>query len=196
MNRSMLALLIAAVGCGSGTARRQPSHLELVMPAAPIEVAGGRTREIQILVMGNAMDTYRESFRERANGAPPWKSLVTLWDLDATATIEKVLREQKKAFDGYLTPVWAEANFTNAAFGRWRGFGVYSPDAVTHEAGHCVFWQAIDQDLRSLEKAELGGKGALVPVVRRLEDGTDKHCSYYAPRWESALRRCLCHRCF
>jgi len=97
----MLALLIAAVGCGSGTARRQPSHLELVMPAAPIEVAGGRTREIQILVMGNAMDTYRESFRERANGAPPWKSLVTLWDLDATATIEKVLREQKKAFDGY-----------------------------------------------------------------------------------------------
>ena len=51
MNRSMLALLIAAVGCGSGTARRQPSHLELVMPAAPIEVAGGRTREIQILVM-------------------------------------------------------------------------------------------------------------------------------------------------
>jgi hypothetical protein len=52
VSRWMLALLIAAVGCGSGTARWQSASLELVMPATPIEIAGGHTREIQILVIG------------------------------------------------------------------------------------------------------------------------------------------------
>jgi len=143
-----------------------------------------------------AMGTYRDSFRERAAGGPPWKSLVTLWDLDANVKIEQVLRNESKSFGGYLTPVWAEANFTNAVYGRWRGFGVYGPDAVTEQAGHCVFWQATEEDLRLLRNAELGGKGALLPVVQRLDTSRDKRCSDYTPRWDPSQRRSLCHRCF
>ena len=61
MSRWMLALLIAAVGCGSGTARWQSASLELVMPATPIEIAGGHTREIQILVIGAPAEEVRLS---------------------------------------------------------------------------------------------------------------------------------------
>jgi hypothetical protein len=145
--------------------------------------------------LASAMETYRDSFRERVSGSPPWKTLLTLWDQDATARIQQVLAERKKVFGGYLTPLWAEANFTNAAFGHWRGFDIYGASALTEDPGYCVFWQATKDDIRSLENAELGGKGALLPVVTALERG-DKQCSDYAPRWDPGQRRHLCHRCF
>jgi hypothetical protein len=142
-----------------------------------------------------AMGTYRDSFQERARGRPPWQTLLTLWDVDAVARIGAVLRERSKSFGGYLTPLWAEANFTNAAFGHWRGFAIYGESALTEDPGYCVFWQATKEDIRSLENAELGGKGALLPIVSQLERG-EKQCSDYAPRWNPAQRRHLCHRCF
>src|SRR5207237_8835838 len=95
----------------------------------------------------------------------------------------------------YPDPLWHEASFTNAVFGRWRGFAIYSASALTEDPGYCVFWQAAKEDIRSLKNAELGGKGALVPVISHLERG-EKQCSDYVPRWDPGGRRHLCHRCF
>ena len=56
MNRSIVLVILAVVGCGSGSGagadRTQPASLELVTPGTPIEMQGGQTREIQLLVIG------------------------------------------------------------------------------------------------------------------------------------------------
>ncbi|MFL5311580.1 MAG: hypothetical protein ACJ79H_14110 [Myxococcales bacterium] len=52
MDRSILVVLVAAVGCGSGNGRTYRAGLELVAPDTPIEMQGGQTREIQLMVVG------------------------------------------------------------------------------------------------------------------------------------------------
>jgi hypothetical protein len=71
MNRLILLVIVVAVGCGSGAAHRQPASLELVAPGAPIEMQGGETREIQLLVIG--IDADQASF---SADLPPFAKLV------------------------------------------------------------------------------------------------------------------------
>src|SRR5438445_11071953 len=52
MKRIMLVILVVATGCGRESTRVPASRLELVVPDTTIDMQGGQTREIQLLVVG------------------------------------------------------------------------------------------------------------------------------------------------
>src|SRR5438874_4490925 len=53
MKRIMLVILVVATGCGRESTRVPASRLELVVPDTAIDMQGGQTREIQLLVVGH-----------------------------------------------------------------------------------------------------------------------------------------------
>ncbi len=57
MNRAMLVLMLAsAVGCASGRNEQDSQRLQLVLPADSLNMVGGETRELAILVLGANAD--------------------------------------------------------------------------------------------------------------------------------------------
>src|SRR5438046_1684103 len=52
MKRAIVGLLLAAAACGRDSGPSRMSSLQLVVPAGAIEMQGGETRQIQLLVLG------------------------------------------------------------------------------------------------------------------------------------------------
>lgn len=133
---------------------------------------------------------YRPSFLERAFGRPPFRQLHPLADLGAWPRIERVLRDHRAKFGGYLVTFYPLMSFMNAAFGYYNdGIHFYYGRPAIEAPGHCTFWEG--GTAANWLEPDFPQRGRRATWDRDPE----KACIGYPAHWNPQIHRTLCWRC-
>jgi hypothetical protein len=141
--------------------------------------------------LASSASVYAPNFRERF-ARPPYRHLEPHADRTVWRIIDRTLRREHAQFGGFLTPRWAECQFTNAHFVVKRYGSVYQGD-TTDEPGHCVFWYEKETLPSSLQAFWPATALAKVNTLQSLEGS---RCESYSPKDAPRSRFSLCSHCF
>jgi len=131
----------------------------------------------------------RQELAER-NGPLPHAKLRPLVDTHVWNAIDTTLRQERKAFGGFISADFPAGHFLNAWMGFDKMWQVFYPPEVA--PGHCVFWTHAADDPPGMWNPD---RGALEAARSRLEADAAKVCTNYEPAW-AVGRRSICHRCY
>jgi hypothetical protein len=141
--------------------------------------------------LASSANVYAPDFRERF-ARPPYRHLLPHADRTVWRIIDRTLRREHAQFGGFLTPRWAESQFTNAHYAVktsrediFRGHTIYEP-------GHCVFWYENDMLPRSLQAA---WPANVLSKVNILQSSESTRCETFTPTHAPRSRLSLCFRC-
>lgn len=136
-----------------------------------------------------ALAVYRPAYVERVKSSgPPYLFLRPLVDRRGMSKIRQILREENKAFGGYLTGNFPMFSFMNGVFDHHSGSQAFFPPKM--EPGHCVFWVRPEHDIYP------NGEQTEINTWRTsLSQDAGVPCERYNVRWKLS-EHSLCHKCF
>jgi hypothetical protein len=141
--------------------------------------------------LASSAHDYAPNFYERFAG-PPYRRLQPHADRTVWRIIDATLRREHAQFGGFLTPRWAECQFTNAHY-VVKTYGDIYQGHTTDEPGHCVFWYENDMLPPSVQAF---WPASSLTKVNTLQSSEGSRCESYTPKYAPRTRFSLCSHCF